>query len=73
MLRRKLANMVRKRTTLTLDPRVVQYLEDLANQNNRSRSFMAETILVEHANTNGKQIKVEPNLVARPLEQPTRG
>lgn len=65
--------MVRKRTTLTLDPRVVQYLEDLTNQENRSRSFIAETIFLEHAQTIGKQIRVKSNLVARSLEQTSRG
>lgn len=51
--------MIKKQPlSVTLDPEVRAYLEDLARQDRRSKSAMVEAIIAEHAKRNGKSLTI---------------
>jgi hypothetical protein len=53
-------------TSVNFDPAVIAYLDEISLDEERSRSFVVNKIIREHATRNGRRIGPVPNKEARP-------
>jgi len=60
---------LKKRVSVTLDPRVIEYVEQSRRKQRLSRSFLIETAVIEHAEKNG----VHLDLFSEEPPAPQRG